>query len=149
MDDHYKIKLTMRGQGLVPRPASWTEPECAYDDTGRLTGIKAEFIEGKPEYGDSIGYLDYSEVSSIAWHFVAGGPSKDDKQKITADNDIEMVRLVLLRSVKPLTFTGIVNKTAISEARVRLAVKALLGTQEIRMRLRMISGHQRECYEVP
>lgn len=64
LDPHWKVRIGFRGGFLWL--ASEIEPVLHFGDDGKPSGIDAEWIT-EPHYGDTIAYLEWSEVVAVAW----------------------------------------------------------------------------------
>ena len=68
--DHWKVWIWIRGSGVI-HVLSRTEPVIkyrfykAYDE---MIGMEMDVITGT-EHGDTIGFIDWSEVGAVSWRF--------------------------------------------------------------------------------
>lgn len=60
---HYKVRAVFTGGGMV-HLASWSEPTRSLNSQA----WEAEWISD-PDYGDTIGCIDWSAVSAVTWRF--------------------------------------------------------------------------------
>lgn len=64
----WKIRICMRG-GTVIHALSKSEPTVVYDDYGQnITRLRFSPIRDT-EHGDTIGHIDWADVSAITWRF--------------------------------------------------------------------------------
>lgn len=61
--DYWKVRLAIAG-GLI-HVASRTQPKVVLDH-GRLVQVEMDLLEG-PQYGDTIGYIDWTAVKAVTW----------------------------------------------------------------------------------
>lgn len=62
---YYRVRVTIGGQ--VVHLASSSEPKVKLDARDHdVEWVAADWIE-LPEYGDTIGYIDWPKVSAITW----------------------------------------------------------------------------------
>lgn len=63
----WKVRIHLGG-GII-HVASLTEPRLTIDPfTEKPDGIEWQLIEGT-EHGDSVGYIDWSQVAAVTWRF--------------------------------------------------------------------------------
>ena len=67
LPDHWKIRIFIRGAGLI-HVASRTEPNVMRGVDGRLLGIEADYLPD-PSATDKVAEIDWNEVSAISWRF--------------------------------------------------------------------------------
>lgn len=63
---HWKVRISVRKCGLLHTISS-TEP-VVYVRDGEIYDVDLSEIEGT-EYGDTIGFIDWSEVSAVTWRY--------------------------------------------------------------------------------
>lgn len=62
---HFKIRVVIPGALL--HLASWGEPEIRYSH-GQIDDVFADWISD-PEYGDTIGRINWHSVAAITWRW--------------------------------------------------------------------------------
>jgi len=75
----WKVRVYVRECGAI-HLLSKVEPVVTRSN-GEIKDVAMDIIAGT-EYGDTIGYIDWNEVSSITWRFA---PSTPEKHEITTD----------------------------------------------------------------
>ena len=74
---HYKVRIVL--PGAILHLASWAEPTLHHTwKRGAVTvssadgpvHVEADWIDD-PAYGDTIGFVDWSEASAVTWRFSA------------------------------------------------------------------------------
>ena len=77
LKSHYKVRVVV--SGAILHLASWTEPEISHS-WGTVNDQKVYEVEGEGlrvmagwindhQYGDTLGYIDWREVSAITWRW--------------------------------------------------------------------------------
>ena len=62
---HYKVRVVL--PGAILHLASWTEPTFPPEVRGPLV---ANWIND-PDYGDTIGFVDWSQMVAVTWRYAA------------------------------------------------------------------------------
>jgi hypothetical protein len=65
LEPHWKVRVAVPGALL--HLASRTEPVPQWA-ASRLGGVEADWVTG-PEYGDTIGFIDWKSVTAITWRW--------------------------------------------------------------------------------
>ena len=68
---HYKVRVVL--PGAILHLCSWTQPQLHYTwQQGAVTvssaDVEADWIDDRG-YGDTIGFIDWSEVAAITWRW--------------------------------------------------------------------------------
>jgi hypothetical protein len=70
LDPHWKVRLVIRG--ALIHAASRTEPQI---ESVTVLGTVERVVHGDwiehPDYGDTIGYVDWRELSAVSWRYSA------------------------------------------------------------------------------
>ncbi len=66
LDPHFKVRVVI--PGAILHLASRNEPRLIRQPGGRLDHVDADWIADHP-YGDTLGFIDWSEVSAITWRW--------------------------------------------------------------------------------
>lgn len=66
-DHYYKVRVVL--PGALIHLASTTEPEVKLERfTERISNVTADWLQ-TPECGDTVGYIDWPEVTAITWRW--------------------------------------------------------------------------------
>lgn len=77
LEPHYKVRVVL--PGVLLHLASWDEPRVERNPFGvqlseapiaYAVGWVADWIDD-PDYGDTIGAIDWSKVSAVTWRYAA------------------------------------------------------------------------------
>jgi hypothetical protein len=62
LQPHFKVRVVVPGALL--HLASWSEPTIGADHV-----VTADWIRDDPEYGDTIGFIEWDHVVAVTWRF--------------------------------------------------------------------------------
>lgn len=65
LEPHWKVRVVL--PGALIHLASFNEPQPVWS-AGQLTAVDADWIAA-PDYGDTIGYIDWTAVAAITWRW--------------------------------------------------------------------------------
>lgn len=63
---HWKVRIWIKGSGIL-HVLSRIEPTVE-SENGVIRIVKMEYITGT-EHGDTVGFIDWSEVAAVTWRF--------------------------------------------------------------------------------
>jgi hypothetical protein len=74
---HYKVRVVV--PGVILHLASWDEPHREYSRAVIPTPVDsvwhADWIDD-PDYGDTIGFIDWDSVAAITWRYAGTKPDE-------------------------------------------------------------------------
>lgn len=111
--EHWKVRIIIEGNSI--QCMSVTEPEVEFDPGGRVKNIKWDPITGTPD-GDTIGFMDWSKVSSVTWKFIPVTPKIEPKPDPKTKDQDAKDKAIRAFSLMPDTFAYHDFYTAIRNA---------------------------------